>query len=98
MDIQQIGYAAVSEKMFQSVGAPQQVDASFTEALKTSLQKVDQAQRQADQVVADMVTGTQGSIHNTMIAMEKAELSFNLMMQIRNKIVAAYEEVFRMPL
>ncbi len=98
MDIQQIGYSAISEKMFQSVGAPQQVDVSFTEALKASIQKVDQAQREADRAVTEMVTGQQQSLHQTMIAMEQAELSFQLMMQIRNKIVTAYEEVFRMQL
>ncbi len=98
MDIQPIAYGAISEKMFQSVGAPQQIDTTFTEALKASIQKVDQAQRSADQAVTDMVTGSQQSLHQTMIAMEKAELSFNLMMQIRNKIVTAYAEIFRMQL
>jgi len=34
-------------------------------------------------------------IHNTMIAVEKADLSFQLMMQIRNKIISAYEEIMR---
>jgi flagellar hook-basal body complex protein FliE len=35
-------------------------------------------------------------IHNTMIAIEKADLSFQMMMQIRNKIINAYEEIMRM--
>jgi len=35
-------------------------------------------------------------IHNTMIAIEKADLTFQLMMQVRNKIISAYEEIMRM--
>ena len=42
--------------------------------------------------------GEQKDIHQTMIAMEKASLSFELMMQIRNKAIAAYDEIRRMPI
>jgi flagellar hook-basal body complex protein FliE len=35
-------------------------------------------------------------IHNTMIAIEKADLTFQLMMQVRNKIISAYEDIMRM--
>jgi flagellar hook-basal body complex protein FliE len=40
-----------------------------------------------------MVSGENTDIHNTMITLQKAEVSFELMMQVRNKIVAAYEQI-----
>jgi len=45
----------------------------------------------------DLALG-KGDLHNTIIAVEKAEISFRLMMQIRNKLIRAYEEVMRMQL
>ena len=43
-----------------------------------------------------MLTSENKDIHGTMIALEKADISMRLMLQIRNKLVSAYEEVMRM--
>ncbi len=67
----------------------------FTEFLKEAIDKVDSAQKEAQKEVQKMVTGEETNIHKTLIAMEKADLSFNLMMQIRNKLVDAYNELMR---
>lgn len=68
----------------------------FSEILQKSIAEVNALQKEADQSVQDLAMGTGGDLHATMIALEKAELSFKLMMQVRNKIVAAYEEIMRM--
>lgn len=68
---------------------------AFGDVLKDSINRVDTLQKEADQAIQDMATGS-GDIHNAMIAMEKANVSFQMMMQVRNKIVSAYEEVMRM--
>lgn len=68
----------------------------FSEVLKGSLSEVNRLQAEADQAVQELARGTGKDLHETMIALEKAEVSFKLMMQVRNKIVAAYEEVMRM--
>lgn len=68
---------------------------AFGDVLKESINKVDSLQKEADQAVQEMVSGS-GDIHNAMIALEKANISFQTMMQVRNKIVSAYEEVMRM--
>jgi len=98
MDIQQIGYEAISQQMWASVGQAPPSDPTFSQTLRQSIQRVDQAQRQADKAVVDLVTGRQQNLHQTMIAMEQADLAFQTMMQIRNKLVVAYEEIFRMQL
>ena len=75
-------------------GAP--ASASFGDVLKDSLSQVNQLQNQADAAIKDLATGGPTTLHDTMIALEKADLSFKLMMQVRNKIVEAYQEVVRM--
>ena len=71
-------------------------DGSFTGILKHAINTVNQAKIEADQAVQELATGNEKDIHQTMIALEKAEVSFQLMMQVRNKIVSAYEEIMRM--
>jgi flagellar hook-basal body complex protein FliE len=70
--------------------------ASFGEMLKGSLEQVNDLQHQADKAITDLATGGPATLHDTMLALEKADLSFKLMMQVRNKIVEAYQEVVRM--
>ena len=60
------------------------------------LGEVDQLQKEKDTAVKNLATGKDADIHNTMIAIQKAHISFKFMLQVRNKIVSAYEEVMRM--
>jgi flagellar hook-basal body complex protein FliE len=69
---------------------------SFLQELGAAVQRVDSMQAQADQQVADLLQGKGGDLHGALIAVEKADLSFQLMMQVRNKIVSAYEEIAKM--
>jgi flagellar hook-basal body complex protein FliE len=57
---------------------------------------VDKLKKEADKEVFDLATGKSQDIHNTMIAVEKAGVAFELMAQVRNKVLTAYEEVMRM--
>ena len=68
----------------------------FGEVLKDSIKKVNALQIEADEAIKSFAKGESKDIHETMIAVQKADLSFQLMMQIRNKIVEAYQEVMRL--
>jgi flagellar hook-basal body complex protein FliE len=68
----------------------------FHDVLHSAMDDVQQLQGQAENKVSAMLTGTGGEVHSALIAVEKADLSFQLMMQVRNKIVSAYEEISRM--
>ena len=68
---------------------------SFEGLLKQSLQSVNKLQQKANQAIEELATGQQTDIHNTMIAMEKAAVAFKLIMQIRNKVISAYETILR---
>lgn len=69
--------------------------ASFGDILKNSIEKVNKLQVEADQASSELLLGKDKNIHQVMIAVEKANLSFQLMMQVRNKIISAYEEMMR---
>lgn len=69
---------------------------SFSETLKESIQQVNELQLNAQEAVKELMVGESKNIHQTMIAIEKADLSFRLMMQVRNKLVDAYREIMRM--
>lgn len=69
--------------------------ASFSEVLKDSLEKVNSLQNEADRAIVGLAKGDGANIHDAMIAVEKANLSFNMMVQVRNKLLAAYEEIMR---
>jgi flagellar hook-basal body complex protein FliE len=68
----------------------------FVETLRGAMDEVNELQSQADAKVGSLLEGNGMDVHNAMIAVEKADLSFQLMMQVRNKIVAAYQEISRM--
>ena len=61
------------------------------------IQEVNQQKLQAEAKQVELMTsGDKKDIHGTMIALEKADISMRLLLQIRNKLVSAYEEVMRM--
>lgn len=70
--------------------------ASFSDILKSAVQAVDTLHDNAATQVEQLVQGKGGDINNVMIAVEKADVSFQLMMQVRNKIVSAYQDIERM--
>jgi len=68
----------------------------FTETLRGAIDQVEQLQGDANAKTAALLEGSGMDVHSAMIAVEKADLSFQLMMQVRNKIVSAYQEIARM--
>ena len=68
----------------------------FGDVLKDAVNTVNQSNDSAATQVASLVHGAGGDINNVMIAVEKADVSFELMMQVRNKIVSAYQDIEKM--
>jgi flagellar hook-basal body complex protein FliE len=64
--------------------------------LARSLNEVNQLHAAANDAVEKLASGQQKDIHQTMIALEKADVAFQLLMQVRNKIISAYETIMRM--
>ena len=68
----------------------------FQETLNSLVKQVDLQIKEADQKAVDFATGKNYDLHEIMIASEKADLSFKLLMQVRNKLLEAYQEIIRM--
>ena len=71
-------------------------DASFGEVVQRFVADANAQQAQADQAVQRLATGGSDSIHETMLAMAKADLSFRVFVEVQSKVVEAYQEVMRM--
>lgn len=86
-----------SQALAQNQPDPASKTPSFIEHLENGIDNVNQVQKHADQKATDLATGKSDNIHETMLATAHAELTFNLMVQIRNKALEAYQEIMRMP-
>lgn len=80
----------------QKKGCARPKDGGFGDVIKQAVKRVNQMEQEADRSVQQLATG-QGGIHETMIALQKADISLRLLLQIRNKALEAYREVMRMP-
>jgi flagellar hook-basal body complex protein FliE len=69
---------------------------SFAQVLRDSFDQVNTHQVQADRAMQELVTGRTKNIHETMLSVERADMSLKILMQVRNKILDAYREVMRM--
>jgi flagellar hook-basal body complex protein FliE len=76
--------------------APGAAEAPFGELLKSAVGGVDQLQQQAATAVTGMLAGDGVDIHDAMIATQKADMAFELALAVRNKAVAAYQQVMGM--
>jgi len=69
---------------------------SFGEAMGKALGQVNKLQQQADDMAVKLATGDVEDVHKAMIAMNKARLAFDFTLQVRNKVIEAYQEIMRM--
>ncbi|HCP08980.1 MAG TPA: flagellar hook-basal body complex protein FliE [Candidatus Moranbacteria bacterium] len=82
-----------AEKSEQGV---KKIETPFGTVLKQTLNEINDLQIQADQMIEKVEVDNSASLHDAIIAIEKADISFKAMMQVRNKIIEAYQEVMRM--
>ncbi len=92
-----VGPMSRTLKPATEAGSAEKTDsAAFGKWLDRSIREVDRIQQEADQAATKLASGENKDIHGTMIAMQKAEITMNLMMEVRNKVISAYEEIKRM--
>jgi flagellar hook-basal body complex protein FliE len=70
---------------------------AFADSLSKLLDGVEGSQVDANQAITNMVENN-GEVHDAMIALQRAEMSLELTVQIRNKLVQAYQDIMRMPI
>lgn len=70
--------------------------ASFADTLNEAMNNVNQLQKAADRGAQDLATGKTDNVADVMIATEKADIALRVMVQVRNKIIDAYQEIMKM--
>ena len=70
---------------------------AFADSLGKLIDGVEDTQSNANEAITNMVEGN-GEVHDAMIALQRAEMSLQLTIQIRNKFVQAYQDIMRMPI
>ena len=68
----------------------------FEKILNGTMQQMQSVQSDAGDAVQKFLTGENEELHNTVLAVQKAEIAFDLGLQVRNKVVSAYQEIMRM--
>jgi flagellar hook-basal body complex protein FliE len=69
---------------------------SFAETLERAVKGADRLQHEADETVRRFASGDVDDVHQVMLALDRADLSFRMTLEVRNKLVEAYQEVMRL--
>ena len=68
---------------------------SFSNILKSAIDGVNDDQLNAEQSIKNYMSGKETNLHNTLLSLEKADISFKMMMQVRGKLMEAYQQIMR---
>jgi flagellar hook-basal body complex protein FliE len=79
-----------------AVSAPEPSGAGFDSLLGNFVGEVTQKQAAASDAVSGLLSGKNVSLHQAMISMEEANISFQMMVEVRNKLLDSYQELMRM--
>lgn len=90
------GLGGSSQEGARKLGESAGEGVSFGRMLEDSIEKVNTFQNQADKAIKELVSGRTKNVHETLLAVEKADASLKLMMQVRNKVLEAYKEIIKM--
>lgn len=81
-----------------SAGSAMTGPGSFSQAFSEAIGRVEGYRAQSEQAVNRFMLGEEEEVHKVAVAAQQAELSFDLFLQVKNKVVQAYQEVMRMQL
>jgi len=96
--IQNIGQTQPSLPLNQSSEVAQPSETNFSKTLESMLSTVNDQQIAGDKAIEQLQTGDASHLHEVMIAMEEADISLRMLVQIRNRALTAYDEIMRMQL
>ncbi|HZS44092.1 MAG TPA: flagellar hook-basal body complex protein FliE [Blastocatellia bacterium] len=90
-----LGSANISQ-LTNTGNKPAVGDNTFGELLTNAISETNKLQQQSAEQVEKLMTGQVQDVHTALIAVQKADLSFQMMMQVKNKLMDAYNEVMKM--
>ena len=68
----------------------------FASLLESAVNQVENSRQNASESIRQLISGEKEELHNTVLATQKAELQFEMFLQVRNKVVSAYQEIMKM--
>lgn len=92
--INKIVEAGLDQSVSGVAGSKNKADGNFESVINNAMGQVSQMQNDVEKAVNNLATG--GDITSAIIAVQKADASFQLMVEVRNKLISAYEQVMRM--
>lgn len=95
--LSRVGSVPATPRPAKTAPAAGGIGASFGESLMNLVESVEQTGAEANTAVSNMLDKS-GDVHDAMIALQRAEMSLQLTVQIRNKLVNAYQDIMRMPI
>lgn len=95
-DIQAIKSLSTSDLLkSKSTGSTESSKTDFAQELRNALGNVNDMQVDSERAMSDIATGSVKDLHQAAIAIDKAEISMKLMLEVRNKALNAYKEITR---
>lgn len=95
-DINKIGSLSTADLLKQKSGAgAEAANGDFANELKSAMNELNANQVESEKAMADIATGSVKDLHQAALAIDKAELSMKLMLEVRNKALNAYKEITR---
>jgi len=93
------GLSSISQ-IQPDVAAPAAGDGgtSFKDVFSSAIGEVENSRSSAAKSVDQFLSGDGGDLHSTILATQRADLEFQMFMQVRNKVVSAYQEIMKMPM
>jgi flagellar hook-basal body complex protein FliE len=98
LPISPISLPAPAESIAKAIQGPAdgQAAGTFRGVLEGAIQTVEQSRTEASQAVQGFLSGDGQELHSAILATQRADLAFELSLQVRNKVVSAYQEIMRM--
>ncbi len=99
MNIQSVGTNSILNNMdIQKSGGDFGTGSKFSEVISDAIGKVNDSQVNADNKVESFIKGEDVSMHDVMLSMQESQISMQLLIEVRNKVVEAYQEINRVQL
>ena len=96
MNVESVAFPALSVDLPQASRASSGVTGDFAYWMGQELTQVNDKLLQADELVRKLALGEVDNVHQVMIALDQARLSFQLLTQVRNKLLDSYQDILRM--
>jgi len=94
-NLNKVSGLSTADFLGKAKGASSTTGEGFANALKQSLEDVNKMQEAGEKAMSDLATGQVKDLHQAALAIDKAEISMKLMLEVRNKALNAYKEISR---